>query len=605
MEKLWSISTTIREGERIIGFLETAKKIDGLEWNKETQCLFQILLIKNHKYLQDIENPQVRNLLNEEQIAALSAWDKEMSLEMARSIFERKNYEDPPMRGRQSMSPLVKLGLVFHKKIENKNFLYISDMGNKLLKGEIQFEDTIREALLKHQYPNPSDSGFKNWNIKPFICTLHLIKEVNDLCKHKGLKAKGISNTEFGIFSLSLKSYRDVKSTAKRIIEFRDKINGLKKDSEKKDFIKNFIKDYLSEFNNPIKNCEEYSDNMIRYLRLTKYIYIRGKYDNTYIDLEPRRLLEISSILENDSGKPINFSEEEWIKYMGTYGTYILPFETFEKLSEIANEIISEINSLEKDLNIEETLYSIPNNVSGIKSLIKDLRKYRTKLQNLELKKEVHQDIGRVDETIEVFKNIISRNTSKLVKKLPVELEKWTNVALNIINDANLIKPNYPVGDDNEPIFTAPNGVPDIECFYDNFSCICEVTMLTSRDQWFNEGQPVMRHLRDFEIKHSETPSYCLFIAPSIHKDTINTFYTSVKYEYEGRKQKIIPITIAQLISVLELLKSYILNDKEFNNKILQELLDKCSDMSQVSNSTAWLPHINDIVTSWEKQYKP
>ena len=108
--------------------------------------------------------------------------------------------------------------------------------------------------------------------------------------------------------------------------------------------------------------------------------------------------------------------------------------------------------------------------------------------------------------------------------KPSVALEKWTNIALNIINDALLIKPNSPLGDDNEPIFTAPAGVSDIECLYDGFGAICEVTMLTGRDQWFNEGQPVMRHLRDFENQHSATPNYCLFVAPSLHQDTMNTF---------------------------------------------------------------------------------
>ena len=70
------------------------------------------------------------------------------------------------------------------------------------------------------------------------------------------------------------------------------------------------------------------------------------------------------------------------------------------------------------------------------------------------------------------------------------------------------------------------------------------MTMLTSLDQLFNEGQPFMRHLRDFEKRHKKQ-SYCLFIAPRLHQDTVNTFYNSVKYEYEGEKQKIIPMTIS------------------------------------------------------------
>lgn len=34
------------------------------------------------------------------------------------------------------------------------------------------------------------------------------------------------------------------------------------------------------------------------------------------------------------------------------------------------------------------------------------------------------------------------------------------------------------MGDDNEPTFTAPANKPDIECFYQSFNSICEVTML-------------------------------------------------------------------------------------------------------------------------------
>ena len=151
----------------------------------------------------------------------------------------------------------------------------------------------------------------------------------------------------------------------------------------------------------------------------------------------------------------------------------------------------------------------------------------------------------KIDEAIQALEDIRNHNKANLAKKYSIELEKWVNAALNIINDSILIKPNAPVGDDNEPTYTAPSGVADIECFYEKFSAICEVTMLTSRDQWFNEGQPVMRHLRDFEKRHKKQ-SYCLFIAPRLHQDTVNTFYNSVKYEYEVEKQKIIPNRIAQ-----------------------------------------------------------
>ena len=172
---------------------------------------------------------------------------------------------------------------------------------------------------------------------------------------------------------------------------------------------------------------------------------------------------------------------------------------------------------------------------------------------------------------------------------------------MNIINDSILIKPNAPVGDDNEPTYTAPSGVADIECFYEKFNAICEVTMLTSRDQWFNEGQPVMRHLRDFEKRHKKQ-SYCLFIAPRLHQDTINTFYNSVKYEYEGEKQKIIPMTISQLINILQTIKIIIENNRKFSHIELMSLYDMCVNMNMVANSQVWFGHVQHSIAEWKQK---
>lgn len=46
MDTLWSMSTTVREAERIIGFLKTAIELDGEIWDKLNQERFQVLLIK-------------------------------------------------------------------------------------------------------------------------------------------------------------------------------------------------------------------------------------------------------------------------------------------------------------------------------------------------------------------------------------------------------------------------------------------------------------------------------------------------------------------------------------------------------------------------------
>ena len=331
------------------------------------------------------------------------------------------------------------------------------------------------DSLLKFQYPNPYEKGFKTWNTKPFINTLRLIKQVNKLCSEKGLHEKGISKIEFGIFVLSLTSYSLVDEVAKRILEFRKNYESLISEEAKDNFTKNYISNYLKDFKNPISNVKEYTDNMIRYLRLTKYIYIRGKYTNTYIDLEPRRKTEIDSILNTDNGCAQIYTHSEWRNYMGVYGTYKLPFETYEKLTQIATEIQTDINHIETKLGLPLSSPKIPNSIESLKQFINNRRADRTRLQNLKIKQDYHANTSKIEETIASLEDIRKRNKSKLVNKFSIELEKWTNVALNILNDSKLIKPNAPVGDDNEPIYTAPNGVPDIECYYDSFGAICEV----------------------------------------------------------------------------------------------------------------------------------
>ncbi len=591
MDTLWSMTTTIREAERIPAFLKTAKEIENEEWNTNTQIKFQILLIKNREYL-NTDTTQTFNGLSDVQINLLKDKTINMSYEQAEDIFNTKNYSDPPMRGRQSMSPLEKLGLV--DRSERK--IVITDVGNKLLNNEITFDEFMFEQLLKLQYPNAVETERRTWNSKPFVNTLRLIKKVNELCEQKGMKIKGLTKIEFGIFALSLKNYADINDVAQKVIDFRKNYEEKPDNEAKEIYRKSYISQYLSSFQNPENNTKEYTDNIIRYMRITKYIYIRGKYGNTCIDIEPRRMVEINSILENDNGQAINMEQAEWIRYFGTYGAYDLPFDTVEMLKEILQNIIIDINILEDKLNIEKTVITIPVAKLELKSKIIELRTYRTKLQNLEIKYDYNNNLSKIDEAIEALSNI--RN---LDLKPSIALEKWTNVALNIINDSLLIKPNSIVGDDNEPTFTAPAGVPDIECYYDGFNATCEVTILSSRDQWYNEGQPVMRHLRDFEITNTEKDCYCLFIAPSLHRDTINTYYQSVKYEYEGAKQKIIPLTIAQLIEILKIVAKVKSANKEFKHIYIKELYDNILNSITSSDSNTWVTEkIPTILKAWK-----
>ena len=75
----------------------------------------------------------------------------------------------------------------------------------------------------------------------------------------------------------------------------------------------------------------------------------------------------------------------------------------------------------------------------------------------------------------------------------------------------------------------------------------------------------------------------------------------SVRYEYEGYKQKIIPITIRQLNIILKSIKILNERNKAFSNEYLKNLYDLCVDISNVSNSSQWMEHINESIESWSQ----
>ena len=126
--------------------------------------------------------------------------------------------------------------------------------------------------------------------------------------------------------------------------------------------------------------------------------------------------------------------------------------------------------------------------------------------------------------------------------KLPTQLEFVTFKTFLSINDLLEIKPNYPVDDEGNPTFTAGGNLPDLEIYYKDFNAICEVTLMTNRAQWMAESQPVQRHLHDFAIKNNDKDAIGIFIAPSVHRDTRNSFKQSFHTGVDSLKcLKIIP----------------------------------------------------------------
>ncbi len=601
MKKPWSITTTLRNPNRIRDFLVIVQQLENLEWNLKNQKKYQILLIQSRIY--GYGNQQFYNGLSRKQITLVDDIAQDISFEEAQEIFNTKNYEDPAMRGRLSLSPLKKIGLVIIKN----NKILITDLGKLFLKDHLDIGEMFFRSFLKWQIPNLDSRDYPvdgRYNISPFVGVLHLINSVNLKEISRGNNPKGISKKEFSLFVPTLVHYQDIDVYAEKIIDLRIKLSGKTK-QEQKDIFNNIQQNFAREFlgtddskkiKKLLNNLKNYGDSTIRYFRLTRYIYIRG--GGFYIDLEPRRLVEIESLLNFDNAQSKSFkSKEEYLDYISDISKPQFPWETKEKHIEIIESLVGEINKYVANLKKKSIKIEDYENMKN-----SELRKYiirlRTSIKLLQ-NEENHiksQNTKEIKSYIKDLEHIFD------FEERPILLEKLSALGLHALNDALKVQSNYPVGDDNEPTFTAPANTPDIECFYKSFNAICEVTMLRSRDQWYNEGQPVMRHLRDFEDKYPDKTSYCLFIAPVIHRDTINTFWTAIKHEYEGRQQKIVPLTINQFVSILKILVQIKEKNKFLKHGEISRLYDNILDSSATfNNSSEWLQDIPNIISSWKE----
>ena len=597
MRRPWSISTTVRNPERLRDFLRVLKKLEGQNFTKENQIKYQILLIKERLY-------KPNNIPQKNQ-KYYDAPDLEIPFPIAKEIFEYQNYKDPPMRGRQSVNPLNKLGFA----IARKGFgpIKITKLGNLFLRGDYDIGFVFFKSLLKLQFPNPWNKVFSEkhgFNIVPFIATLKLIRELN-----KKSKVKGLSRDEFCLFIPTLINAEHIHYQIKNILAYRK----TKGKGNKRGFIVKFAEEFYGMSNIPekkINNLFDYGDNTMRYFRFTRYFKIETDPLGYHwrIDLEPSRMVEIEQLLSIYDGTAFKFKDvSDYLEYISDINKPALPWEKLDNLKNIALNLHKLlIRTLEKEritLSQEEIkILKVDINTLDKTSLekhISDLRELNRKLKLYIKKQLLLGNIDKIGEIIEILKN------RKLLRKIePETFEKILTEGLKIINDELLIKPNYPMDDEGEPLTHAPGNKPDIECYYETFKAICEVTLNTSSLQWVREGQPVMRHLREFEkINGFDDNIFCIFVAPKIHKDTYSQFWFSVKYEYDGRPQKIIPLTAEQFALLLKKLLKYIENGKKFTHRELYQLYDLLiKETTSVNSFSEWAERINQVLEEWVEE---
>jgi len=589
----WSISTTVRNPERLRDFLKVLKQLEGSDFKSENQIQYQVLLIKERLYRPTKIPSNYRSLIDD--------FTKEIPLDIAGKIFDFQHYEDPPMRGRQSANPLNKLGFSIAK--DTAGPIKITSLGNLFLSPESDVGYIFFKSLLKLQFPNPWSDDFtdkKGFNIRPFIAVLHLINKI-----------KKLSREEFAIFCPTLIHFKDIDKYSKYVLKLRT----LKSKSEKDRFIKKFLKEFYgtkSLTRIQVDNLFDYGDNAMRYFRLTRHFRVtKQPLGRWVIELEPARMKEIEQLLALYDGSAIKFkSVNEYIDYLSDIDKPELPWELdYEKSKDVA---LSLIDIVRKDFDgltdvlkakvaeaFESTVNTDLNTLDskGIVSFVNKLRNLRSEIIEIKRGNVLRKNINQLKDILSVFKD------KKRFRELePVEFEHMISQCLKIINDEVEIKPNCILDDEGNPIGFAPGNKADIEGYYESFNSIFEATLDVSRHQVYRESVPVMRHLRDFEGENTGKPAFCVFVAPRVHNDTVNYFWYSVKYGFEGRKQSIVALDLAHFMDILEFFINAIEQRKNFTHRNLKTLFELiASNATGKESSTSWFADVSKIIKDWQQ----
>ena len=621
MPGTWSISTTLRNPERIVEFLKVLSRFEGQQFNESVHSAFFKELIKTKNY----QPTGISNFYKQKFEEPEELTDEELTDLLSQVFYKNKSFNDNQemayaLRGRTAVSNITKMGLAIAK--ESMGAVKITDLGKRLLNEEIDLTNVFFRYFLKWQLPNPVDKGYKEFNIIPFIAAMHVIEKVNRTWEEMGNKPVGVSKEEFSLFITTLIDYADIDQRAEDIITFRQEKKELDRNAAHEYVERRFKETAMEVFGltpdeekkiaTKVNNLHDYGDSAIRYFRQTKLLYYRG--NGRYVDLSPTRKVEIHRLLDNFTGKALKFrSADDYLTYMSDINQPELPWENmadlqlvYENLLNQAKQLQEEIKQQFKDQALHEFALTT-NELHSVNQYHMEIAKLRDiiKTLNNDLFILKERNLQNLDLYIDKLTELANRKRS-ISGQDPLNLEYYVTLSLMALDDAREISPNYAVGDDNLPLFTAPGNYPDIECFYASFNMICEVTLLRGRDQWYNEGQPVMRHLREFEERadNKTDENYCLFIAPNIHRDTLNTFWMSVKLGYEGKVQKIVPLTIHQYIHVLKQVKKLNENGIRINHQNMQDLLSTIFNQHETAglDSTAWLINVDDVIAEWSSK---
>jgi hypothetical protein len=495
-------------------------------------------------------------------------WDKAAQAEFFRRIVESGSYEsagrpakepDQPGRERVHRAPRA-LGFV---RAKTGDPLVITPAGHALLAGH-DAADVFLHQLLKLQFPSPNHSGRdyrELFRIKPFLEMLRLVRAVESLNKY-----------EMQAFALTLTDACQFERLAEDLRRFRTERAGLDPGRPRREFEQRILRErtgavYADDLategislrerggaaalpedvlKTKIANSHDYADAAMRYFQRTGLFTFS---DFRSLHLLPERAPDVDQILATVSPDPQPYENgdlETFWAYLGDPDLPRLPLDEPEVVKQRFELLRADVAT-----SVREAVGSLPPETATVQ----ELKHAYTRLQEqaeAEAREQLRTELAGndiIDDLVAVFGQISGGGL--VDRSLVLEWNVWR--ALAVLDDGD-VRNNFKLDRFGQPVTNAPGNMSDIECTYDDFHLLTEVTLAYGARQHATEGEPVTRHVGLYQRKARDAadarPVFGLFLAERLEPTVIADFYSAftTKVRAFGGAVKIIPLEIADLV---------------------------------------------------------
>ena len=487
---------------------------------------------------------------------------------------------DSDWNGRKWRLGFRELGLIYNKGLSDLEPGAISKSGRALLDASNDAE--LQDIYFRIIFNVETRKKSQNLCFRPIPLILNVMK----LLKEAGEK-DSINQVEF---SVTLQDFREGLTPQDyfyEIIKFRENVKA------NKGKLKNFYNETFKkiyERNNRKPNIQtiskDYPDVTFRLLKLSGIFRLEG----SNLSLNPQYLNLLDTLCsDNETSK----SEEEYYQKIVN-----LPAVPIDKNIEVLKSIVTE--------NSEKLNITFPN----LEELdTKELRLIRINQEDQILKNIEENFAYEQRDKVE----IISKWFDCLISNKGIEEDfegeyiafrrderpqylEWivwrAFLSINNLSNMPYESRKFPLDSELKPTSHAPSKGPDLLMEFDEFNLVVEVTWTTSSRQVAAESEPVIRHVASI-AKESKKPTFCLFLAPEINLNTLNSYQLADEYYFDDETSVIANIIPLSLKEFIKFFKEIPKAKQESIDKIFT-ILKESTEIKKELSPMEWKNYISD-----------